>query len=76
MEWETIKLLEENIGTTLCNISLSNISLDMSPQARETKTKQMWWHQATNILHKKGNYKQNKTTAYWMRGDICKWFIW
>ena len=47
----------------------------MSPQARETKNKQMWWHQATNVLHK-GNYKQNKTTAYWMRGYMCKWFIW
>ena len=32
---ETIKLLEENIGSTLFDIGLSNIFLDMSPQARE-----------------------------------------
>ena len=36
---ETIKLLEENIGSTLFDIGLSNIFLDMSPQARETKAK-------------------------------------
>ena len=36
---ETIKLLEENIGSTLFDISLSNITLDMSPQIRETEAK-------------------------------------
>ena len=36
---ETIKLLEENIGITFFDISLSNILLDMSPQARKTKAK-------------------------------------
>ena len=36
---ETIKILEENIGNTFFDISLSNIFLDMSPQARETKAK-------------------------------------
>ena len=34
-----IKLLEENIGSMLCGISPSNIFLDMSPQANETKHK-------------------------------------
>ena len=37
---ETIKLLEENIGSMLFDIGLSNISnifLDLSPQARATK---------------------------------------
>ena len=34
---ETIKLLEENIGSILLDISLSNIFFDMSPQARGTK---------------------------------------
>ena len=38
---ETIKLLEENIGGMLCDISLSNIFLDMSLQVRETTNKQM-----------------------------------
>ena len=31
---ETIKLLKENIGSNLLNITLSNIFMDMSPQAR------------------------------------------
>ena len=40
---ETIELLEENIGSKLFNIGLSNIFLDISPQARETKTKINKW---------------------------------
>ena len=37
MRPETIKLLKEIIGNTLFDISLSNIFLDLSPQARATK---------------------------------------
>ena len=40
---ETIKLLEENIGSKLFDISLSNIFLDMSPQARKTTAKINKW---------------------------------
>ena len=36
---ETIKLLEKNICSTLFDIGLSNIFLDLFPQARETKAK-------------------------------------
>ena len=36
---KTIRLLEENIDSMLFDISLINISLDISPQASETKTK-------------------------------------
>ena len=36
---ETIKLSEENIGSTLFDIYLSDIVLDLSPQARKTKAK-------------------------------------
>ena len=35
---ETIKLLEENTGSMLFDMSLSNVSSDMSTQTRETKT--------------------------------------
>ena len=35
VRYETRKLLEENIGNNLFDISLSNIFLDMSPQIRE-----------------------------------------
>ena len=36
---ETIKLLEENRGSMLIDTDLSNIFLDIFPQARETKAK-------------------------------------
>ena len=36
---KTIKFLEENIGKTLSDINLSNIILDLSPKAKETKAK-------------------------------------
>ena len=39
MKHEIIKLLEENIGSDLFDTVCSNISLGMSPQARETKAK-------------------------------------
>ena len=35
----TLKLLKENIDSSFLDISLSNIFLDMSPEARETKAK-------------------------------------
>ena len=40
---KTIKLLEENIGSNLFEISCRNIFLDMSPLARETKAKLNYW---------------------------------
>ena len=40
---ETIKLLEENITSTLFDIGLSNIFLDLSSQARKTKVKINKW---------------------------------
>ena len=40
---EFIKLLEENIGRTLFNIKHSNIFLDLSPKAKETKAKINKW---------------------------------
>ena len=40
---ETIKFLEESISNMLFDISLSNIFLYMSPQARETKAKINKW---------------------------------
>ena len=38
-----MKLLEENIGHTFFDISLSNVFLGMSPQAKETKAKINKW---------------------------------
>ena len=40
---ETIKILEESTGSNFLDISCSNIFLDMSPEARETKAKINYW---------------------------------
>ena len=39
IRFDTLKLLEENIGTTLCSINHNNILLDPFPSIMETKTK-------------------------------------
>ena len=36
---ETLKLLEENIGSTYFDIELSNIFINIPPRTRETKEK-------------------------------------
>ena len=40
---ETIQIVEENIGSKILDITHSNILLDISPQARETKEKNNKW---------------------------------
>ena len=40
---ESIRILEENIGSNLFNISHSNFFQDMSPKAKETKGKMNFW---------------------------------
>ena len=40
---ESIKILEGNTGSHVCDLSLSNFLLDMSPKARETKAKMNYW---------------------------------
>jgi len=37
VRWDTIKLLEENIGRTLLDINCTNIFLDPSPRVTEIK---------------------------------------
>ena len=39
IQLKTINLLEENIGSIISDISLSNIVFDISPPARKTKQK-------------------------------------
>ena len=59
---ETIKILEENIGGKISNISHINIFFDIPPQARETKekNKQMGLHQTKKFLHSEGNQQKQK----------------
>ena len=40
---ETIKILEEKIGSNLFDLGLSNFLLDMSPETRETKAEMNYW---------------------------------
>ena len=63
---ETIKILEENIGSKISDIAHSNFLPDISPQAKETKEKkkQMGLHQTKKVLHSKRNYQQNEKTTY------------
>ena len=63
-----MKLLQENIGSKLFDLGLSNNILDVYSQARETKSKnkQMELDQTKKHLYSKGNYQQNRQAAYWM----------
>ena len=71
---ETIKIIEENIGSKISDIACSNFLLDISPQARETKekNKQMGLQQTKKILHSKGKHQQNKKTTYRMGRHIFR----
>ena len=40
---ESIKILEDNRGSNLCDLGHSNFQLDTSPKARETKAKLNYW---------------------------------
>ena len=41
---ETIKILEEKVGSKISDIACKNFLLDISPQARETKEKINKWN--------------------------------
>ena len=72
MRPETIKILEENIGSKISHIAHTNILSDISPQARKVKekNKQMGLHQTKKCLHSKGNHQQNKKTTHRMGEHI------
>ena len=69
-----IKILEENIGCNLFDISHSNLFHDMYPKARGNKSKNelLGLHQDKKFLHSKGNSHQNKEAPHRMGEDICK----
>ena len=63
---ETIKILDENIGSNISDIAHRNFLSDVFPQAKETrKNKQMGLHQTKKFLHSKGNHQQNKKPTEW-----------
>ena len=65
---KTIKILDENIGSKILYIALSNILSDISPQARETKekNKQLGLHQTKKVLPRKRHVKK-------IKGQISEW---
>ena len=67
---QTIKIAEENTGNKLSDIAQRNILSDVSPQARETKNKQMGLHRTKTFLQSKRNHQQNKRAAYRMGEHI------
>ena len=58
---KAIKILEEKAGKNLFDLGHSNFLLNMSPEARETKSKNelLGPHQNKKLLHSKGNNQQN-----------------
>ena len=70
---ESIKILEENIGSNLFKISHSNLFHDTSPKARETKTKMNFWDFTKIKSFCTGKETVNKTEAtHGMGEDVCK----
>ena len=65
MRPKAIKLLKENLGGNLFDISLSSTLLDMSPEGRETKAKNklVGLHQNKKHLHSKGNLNKMKSQS-------------
>ena len=71
---ETIKLLEENIGTILSDINHSRILYGPPPRVMEIKAKINKWNliELKNFLHNEGNYKQGEKTAFRMGENNSK----
>ena len=75
---DTIKLLEENIGRTLFEINCSNIFLDLSPKAKETKAKINKWNPIKLIKSQPTEWKKifaNDMTNKWLIANIYKQLI-
>ena len=74
---EAIKLLEENIGGKLLDLSLGSdfFGFDTKSKGTKSKNKQVGLHQTKKLLHSKGNYQQNEKATYKMEGDTCKQYI-
>ena len=74
MRPETIKILEENIGSNALGIGLSNICLaSYVSSGKGNKDKNELLGLQQNKFE--GNHQQNEKAAYWMREGTCKWYI-
>ena len=70
---ESIKILEDNIGSNLSDISHCNFFRDTSPKARETKVKMNFWDFIKTKSFCTAKKIVNKTKAIHGMGEgICK----
>ena len=68
---ESIKILEENMGSNLFDLGCSNFLLDTSPKAMETKAKMNYWDFIkikTSTQQRKGSTKLKDKQQ---NGRIC-----
>ena len=70
---DSIKILEENTGNTLFELSHSNFLQDPSTKARETKAKMNYWDFINIRSFCSAKETVNKTKRHYKMGeDICK----
>ena len=62
---ESIKILEENTGSNVCDLSHRNFLLDMSPKAREQKQK---WTTGTSLRYKAFSQQRKQSTK--LKSDL------
>ena len=70
---DTIKVLEENIGTKISDIPRSNIFSDMSPKARDIKERLNKWDLIklkSFCMAKENSIKMKKEPTIWK--NICQ----
>ena len=74
---ETIKIVEENVGSKILDTVPSNFLSDIiSPgKGNKRKNKQVELHQTKTILPSKGNHRQSKKTTHRM-GEHIHQYIW
>ena len=73
---ETIKILDENVGTQLLDISLSDgvffFGFDTKIKGHKSKNKQVELHKTKKLLQNKRYHQYNEKATYWMGENICK----
>ena len=74
ISYNTIKVLQENIGRKTSDIPHSNISTDMSPRARDIKERINKWDiiKIKSFCMANENYQQNEKGTNHMRKCICQ----
>ena len=62
---DTIKLVEQNLGSKLLGLSHGNdfFEFDTKSKGNKSKNKQVKLHQMRKFLHSKENHQQNKKTT-------------